>query len=56
MEELVKPIKLRRWEVKGGCKIEVNEGSIHIENKLFEGDKESIEHEYEESGNLIILG
>lgn len=47
---------LKNVEVKGGCKIEVNEGSIHIENKLFEGDKESIEHEYEESGNLIILG
>lgn len=47
---------LKNVEVKNGCKIEVNQGSIHIENKLFEGDKESIEHEYEESGNLIILG
>lgn len=47
---------LKGVEVKGGCKIEVNEGSIHIENKLFEGERESIEHEHEESGNLIILG
>lgn len=47
---------LKNVEVKNGCKIEVNQGSIHIEDKLFEGDKESIEHEYEESGNLIILG
>lgn len=47
---------LKNVEVKNGCKIEVNQGSIHIENKLFEGERESIEHEYEESGNLIILG
>ena len=46
---------LKNVEVKNGCKIEVNQGSIHIENKLFEGERESIEHEYEESGNLIIM-
>ena len=46
---------LKNVEVKNGCKIEVNEGSVHIENKSFEGEKESIEHEYEESGNLIIM-
>lgn len=36
---------LRNVEVKNGCKIEVNEESMHIENKLFEGEQESIEHE-----------
>lgn len=46
---------LKNVEVKNGCKIEVNEGSMHIENKLFEGEQESIEHEYEESGNLIMI-
>lgn len=46
---------LKNVEVKNGCKIEVNEGSMHIENKLFEGERESIEYEYEESGNLIIM-
>ena len=46
---------LKNVEVKIGCKIEVNEGSMHIENKLFEGEQESIEHEYEESGNLIMI-
>lgn len=46
---------LKNVEVKNGCKIEVNEGSFHIENRSFEGEKESIEHEYEDSGNLIML-
>lgn len=47
---------LKNVELKGGCVIEVNEGCIHIENKSFEGDEDSITHEYEESGNLRIIG
>lgn len=39
---------LNNVELKGGC--------IHIENKSFEGDEDSITHEYEESGNLRIMG
>ena len=47
---------LSNVELKGGCVIEVNEGCIRIENKSFEGDEDSITHEYEESGNLRIMG
>ena len=47
---------LSNVELKGGCVIEVNEGCMHIENKSFEGDEDSITHKYEESGNLRIMG
>lgn len=45
---------LSNVELKGGCRIEVNEGCMRIDNRSFEGDEDSITHEYEDSGNLIL--
>lgn len=46
---------LKNVEVKGGCTIDIMEGSAHIENRLFEGVGDSINHKYEDNGNLIML-
>lgn len=46
---------LKNVEVKGGCMIDITEGSAHIEDKLFEGVGDSINHKYEDNGNLIML-
>lgn len=53
---LLKDINLLRdIEIKSGCEINVMEGSVHIENRLFEGVGYSVNHKYEDSGNLIIM-
>lgn len=53
---LLKDINLLRdVEIKSGCEINVMEGSVHIENRLFEGVGYSVNHKYEDSGNLIIM-